>query len=189
MEKTSRAGLTRLTIREMSLCALFAALMAICSWISVPAAVPFTLQTFGVFVAVGLLGGRLGSLSVAIYLLLGAIGLPVFAQFTGGIGILLGSTGGYLVGFLAAALVMWALEGLVRDRLWAQILSQLAGLLTCYILGTLWFMVFYTTTTGPVTLWTVLGWCVLPFIPFDLLKLVLALEVSRRLRQVLRIAS
>lgn len=90
--------------------AVFAVLMAVCSWISVPTAVPFTLQTFAVFMAVGVLGGRRGTMSVALYIILGAVGVPVFAGMTGGIGILTGTTGGYIVGFLFSALVMWAME-------------------------------------------------------------------------------
>ena len=94
---------------DMVFIAVFAVLMAICSWISIPMAVPFTLQTFGVFIAVGILGGKNGTLAVLIYIILGAIGVPVFAGFQGGIGVLAGSTGGYIVGFLFSALVMWAM--------------------------------------------------------------------------------
>lgn len=72
--------------------AVFAVLIAICSWISIPTTVPFTLQTFAIFLAVGVLGGKRGSLSVLIYILLGAVGIPVFAGFSGGFGTLLGST-------------------------------------------------------------------------------------------------
>ena len=79
--------------------AVFAVLMAVCSWISVPTAVPFNLQTFAVFMAVGVLGGRRGTMSVALYIILGAVGVPVFAGMTGGIGILTGTTGGYIVGY------------------------------------------------------------------------------------------
>lgn len=81
----------------MTWCTLqvFAVLIAICSWISIPMTVPFTLQTFAVFLAVGVLGGKRGSLAVLIYILLGAVGIPVFAGFSGGIGVLLGNTGGY----------------------------------------------------------------------------------------------
>ena len=89
----STASATRSKTLDMVYIALFAVLIAICSWISIPATVPFTLQTFGVFVAVGTLGGKRGSLSVLIYLLLGAIGIPVFAGFQGGLGIILGNTG------------------------------------------------------------------------------------------------
>ena len=66
--------------------AVFAVVMAVCSWISIPAQVPFTLQTFGVFMAVGVLGGKRGTLAVLVYVLLGAVGVPVFAGFSGGIG-------------------------------------------------------------------------------------------------------
>lgn len=89
---------------------MFTVLIAICSWISIPAAVPFTLQTLGVFLAVGILGGKRGTMAVLVYILLGAIGIPVFAGFSGGIGVLTGTTGGYIVGFLASALVMWGME-------------------------------------------------------------------------------
>ena len=85
--------------RELAYTGILAALIAVCSWISIPTAVPFTLQTFAVFLTLGLLGGRLGTLAVTVYLLLGAVGLPVFAGFHGGLGAFLGATGGYLVGF------------------------------------------------------------------------------------------
>ena len=79
---------------DMVYIAVFAVLMAICSWISIPATVPFTLQTFAVFLTVGVLGGKRGSMAVLIYILLGAIGIPVFAGFYGGVVPLLGNTGG-----------------------------------------------------------------------------------------------
>ena len=97
---------TKIKIWDIAYIAMFAAVMAVCSWISVPATVPFTLQTFGVFLAVGTLGGKRGSLAVLTYLLLGAVGAPVFAGFSGGIGCILGSTGGYIIGFLFSALVI-----------------------------------------------------------------------------------
>ena len=78
-----------INVRSMCYVGVFAALMAVCSWIAVPTAVPFTLQTLGVFLAVGLLGGKLGTAAVVVYVLLGAFGLPVFANFSGGAGVLL----------------------------------------------------------------------------------------------------
>ena len=118
---------------DMVYIAMFTVLIAICSWISIPTTVPFTLQTFGVFVTVGVLGGKRGSLSVLIYLLLGAIGIPVFAGFTGGMGIVLGSTGGYIIGFLLSALLMWGMEKLLGKKTWVLALSMVLGLLVCYI--------------------------------------------------------
>ena len=96
----------RNTASDLAFTAMGAALIAVCSWISVPAflpsLVPFTLQTFAVCLVTAVLGLRLGVGSVGIYLLLGAIGAPVFAGFKGGFAALLGTTGGYLVGFLFA---------------------------------------------------------------------------------------
>ena len=78
--------------------ALFAAIIAVCSWIQIPMTVPFTMQTFAVFCALTTLGGKGGTISILIYIVLGAVGVPVFAGFTGGIGILFGTTGGYIIG-------------------------------------------------------------------------------------------
>ena len=165
--------------------ALAAALMALCSWISLPTAVPFTLQTFALFLTLGVLGGRLGALAVVVYLLLGAVGLPVFAGFSGGLGALLGATGGYLLGFLLTALTVWGAE-----RLWGRsapvfLASCLAGLGLCYLFGTVWFAAVYASSSGPVGLAAVLGWCVAPFVLPDLAKLALALALRRRLSAAL----
>lgn len=166
--------------------ALFAVLIAICAWISVPTTVPFTLQTFGIFLTVGLLGGKRGSMAVLVYILLGAAGIPVFSGFTGGIGRLLGNTGGYIVGFLASALVMWALEKVMGRKTWALAVQMVLGLIACYAIGTVWFMVVYSGTTGAVGLMTVLGWCVIPFIIPDLIKIALAMVLTKRLSFLFR---
>ena len=133
-------------------------------WISIPAQIPFTLQTFGVFMAVGVLGGKRGTLAVLVYVLLGAVGVPVFAGFSGGIGSLLGNAGGYIIGFIFSALVMWAIESVFGRKPVVQIISMIIGLIVCYAFGTAWFMFAYTRSTGPVGLMAVLGWCVFPFI-------------------------
>ena len=166
---------------DMAYIALFAVLMAVCSWISIPAVVPFTLQTFGVFVAVSVLGGKRGTLAVVLYLLMGIVGLPVFAGFSGGLGVLLGSTGGYIVGFVFTALTMWLMERLLGTKTWALALSMLLGLVVCYAFGTAWFLVVYTKNTGAIGLWTALGWCVFPYILPDCVKIALALAIRKRL--------
>ena len=188
LEVFSMETKTKLTVRDMAYIAMFAVIMAVCSWISVPYVVPFTLQTFGVFLAVGVLGGKRGTLAVLIYILLGCVGLPVFAGFSGGIGVILGSTGGYIVGFLFTALVMWALEKMPGNRTVVSILSMVLGLIVCYAFGTLWVMLVYARTTGPVGLWTALGWCVFPYIIPDLVKIALALVLQKRLRAAIRLA-
>ena len=166
----------------MALSALFAALIAVCSWISVPSAVPFTLQTFGVFMAAGLLGGKRGTVSVLIYILLGAAGIPVFSGFKGGAGVLAGSTGGYIVGFLFTALIMWLFEAKARNRKYRLPISMAVGLLACYAFGTAWFMV-----QTKITLAASLTWCVFPFILPDAAKITLACFLIRRIKNVVRV--
>lgn len=118
--KTKRSN--RQKTLDMVYIAIFAVIIAVCSWISVPMVVPFTLQTFGVFCAVGLLGGKRGTLSVLIYVLLGAVGVPVFAGFSSGIGTLFGVTGGYIMGFIFTALIYWLITAIFGKKLWAIIL-------------------------------------------------------------------
>ena len=144
------------------------------------------MQTFGIFTAVGILGGRRGAIAVLVYILMGLIGLPVFSGFRGGPAALLGTTGGYILGFLFTALLMWAAESLFGKRPMVFILSMAAGLIACYAFGTLWFMYIYMKTEEPVGLGAVLGWCVIPFIIPDMVKMGLAFIVSRRVGTYLR---
>ena len=174
----------RMDTRDITMIAVCTAMMVICSWISIPATVPFTMQTFGVFLCVGLLGGRRGTLAVSVYLLLGAVGLPVFSGFTGGLGHLFGATGGYIIGFLFSALVMWLIEHLHGRNLKTLVLSMIAGLITCYAFGTAWFMVVYAKDSGSVGLMTALGWCVFPYVVPDAVKIGLATVITRRVRQI-----
>lgn len=164
----------------------FSAVIAACSWIAVPAAVPFTLQTLGVFSAVGILGGKRGTLAVLTYILLGAVGVPVFAGFSGGIGDILGATGGYIAGFLLSALLMWLFEAVFGTGKLVLAISMVAGLFVCYAVGTLWFMNVYARTSGPIGLTTVLGWCVVPFLVPDLLKIALSLLLTSRLKRFVK---
>ena len=178
---------TKITTKDMAYIALFAVIIAICSWLSVPATIPFTLQTFGIFLTVGVLGGKRGTLSVLVYLLLGIIGIPVFSGFTGGVGRLLGTTGGYIIGFLFSAMVMWAMEQFLGKKRWILAISMLLGLIVCYVFGTIWFMLVYANTTGQIGVWTALGWCVFPYIIPDLIKIVLALVLCKRLAKIIQI--
>ena len=167
---------------DMVYIALFACLMAICAWISIPGQIPFTLQTMGVFLAIGLLGGKRGTIAVLVYILMGAVGLPVFSGFAGGLGKLLGMTGGYIVGFLVSALLMWAMEALFGSKKWVLPASMVVGLIACYAFGTAWFMVVYARNAGAIGLGTALGWCVFPFIIPDLVKIALAVGLTRVLK-------
>lgn len=160
-------------IRHMTRAALFAALLAACAWISLPVGdIGFTLQTFGVFLTLGVLGGNWGTVSILIYLLLGGIGLPVFSGFRGGLGMLLGVTGGYLWGFVAAGLVYWALERVAKP------LAMALGMAACYICGSLWFTLYSGGGIGLVFLR-----CVVPYLIPDAAKIWLAYSLSRRLHR------
>lgn len=176
---------TKMTVRDLTYVALSAALIAICSWISIPTTVPFTLQTFAVFCVLALLGGKRGTLAVLVYILLGAVGMPVFAGFTGGVGILFGTTGGYIVGFLLSGLIYWLCEKITDNRL-AKLLACVVGLAVCYAFGTVWFMNVYARNSGPIGAATALGWCVFPFVVPDLVKLVLAFALADRLKKALK---
>lgn len=173
--------------RDLIYIAFFAVLIAVCSWITIPAVIPFTMQTFAVFLSLNFLGGKKGIASVCIYLLLGVIGLPVFSGGRAGIGMVFGVTGGYMIGWVFAGLAMWLWETLMGRKLWAQAVSMLIGLFICYGTGTGWYMVVYSGTQGPIGLWTALSWCVFPFIIPDLVKLGLALWISLRLKRIQRI--
>lgn len=165
--------MSRFPVRKMTLCAFFAALMAVCAWIGVPLGdTVFTMQTFGVFLTLGLLGGRWGTVSILIYLLLGAVGVPVFSAFRGGIGAILGPTGGYLWGFLFSGLVYWAVEKI------GKIPAMVLGLLTCYGCGTLWYMQYTGGGWQLVALQTVV-----PYLIPDIVKLTLAARLARKLKK------
>ena len=120
----------KLNVRKMVLSSLFAALITVCAWICVPVPpIAVTLQTFGVLMALGILGGKWGTVSIALYLGLGFVGLPVFAGFRGGVSALLDATGGFLWGFLIGGLVFRLTEKLCKFP--AFVLCQL----TCYFCG------------------------------------------------------
>lgn len=177
----------KITTRDMTYIGLFAVLITVCSWLSIPTSVPFTLQTFAVFCAAGLLGGKRGMLAVLVYILLGAIGLPVFSGFRGGIGVLFGTTGGYIIGFLFCMAVYRAITNHFGTKTHVVFLAMLAGLVTLYAFGTAWFMFVYAKTTGEIGIYTALAWCVLPFIVPDLLKIALAIAVMKRLSKYIKL--
>ena len=117
-----------MTTKRMTRIALCAALLAPCAWLSIPTQPPFTMQTFGVFLTLLLLGARDGVIAIALYILLGAMGAPVFSGFNGGMGALMGPTGGYIVGFL----LICPIYGLLcrnKAGLWAKALALFLGLL------------------------------------------------------------
>ena len=163
-----------------------AALIAICSWISIPTAVPFTLQTFAVFLVLSLLGGERGTMATLVYVLLGAVGVPVFSGFAGGIGVILGNTGGYIVGFIFMGIIYMLFTRFFGKKNVVRIAALLTGLVVCYAFGTAWFMYVYLKNSGEIGIMTVLAWCVFPFIIPDLFKMALAFALSKRIEPVIK---
>lgn len=164
-----------MNIKNMAHCGLFAALIAVSSWISVPFGVPFTMQTFGVFYALLTLGGRLGTISVAAYVLLGAVGLPVFAGFQGGIGVILSPLGGFIVGFIVMGLIYFLITRHFGQHGRVQVTALITGLMACYFMGSVGYSLF-----SGADLLTSFRICTLPFIVPDLIKLWLAVIVAKK---------
>lgn len=166
---------------------IFAAIIAVCSWIQLPLTVPFTLQTMGVCLAAGLLGTKRGTMSVVIYILLGLIGVPVFSGFGSGLGVLLGSTGGYIIGFIFTALIVGIMVKLLGKKAWVYALSMFIGIAVCYAFGTVWFMYVYNNGSAePASLALALSWCVTPFIIPDLVKIAVASVLCIRLKKYVK---
>jgi biotin transport system substrate-specific component len=141
-----------------------------------------------IFAVLMTIGGARGSIAVVIYLLLGLVGVPVFAGFKGGPASFLGPTGGFLVGFAVASLVWILLEKLLRDKMSSsavkRILYGVINAVICevvmYTIGVIWFMVVYGQQTGPVGLGATLTMCVVPFIIPDIVKIAVAIVIGER---------
>ncbi|MCR5538538.1 MAG: biotin transporter BioY [Lachnospiraceae bacterium] len=193
MERQERSQ--RFRSIDMAYIAIGTAILTVCSWITIPSVVPFTLQTFAVILILGMLGGRRGTFSILLYILLGLIGVPVFSGFRGGPAALFGTTGGYILGFVLTGLLWSITEKAVRRAadpetrmpLPLRFLAAILGMAVCYFFGTVWFMILYTRNTGAISLGTALAWCVIPFIIPDLIKLVLAVALSGKLRKLAKI--
>ena len=169
----------RLTARDVVFCALFTALIAVFSQLALPIGpVPVSLATFGVMLCGLMLGWKRGALSVAVYILLGLAGAPVFAGLQGGAGRLLGPTGGYIVGYMPCAILSALRIRSIRNQFFSSCAALILGTAACYALGTAWFML----QSGRALLDS-LTLCVLPFLPGDAAKIVLAALLAPRLKK------
>ncbi len=173
----------KLSTRDLTLAALFVAVTAVLSQIVVPMPlVPFNLGVLAIFLCGGLLRPGLAFLSILCYLLLGAVGAPVFAQFSGGPAVLFGVTGGYLMAYpVMAWLVAWLIRVWAGDSYWKRVAAMATALVPCYLFGTAWFAVYLHKSFAQAA-WSA---CI-PFIPFDLAKALLGayvtLAVARRMK-------
>ncbi len=161
-----------------------AALLTICSWISIPALgpfVPFTLQTFAVFLIAGLFPLKESVLSVVVYIALGAFGLPVFSGFKSGLAAVTGPTGGYIVGFLFAVVIIALFKKLKPGSVVFLIIGMVVGLAVCYAFGTVWFYFVFAKTGEVKGIMTILSLCVFPFLIPDAVKMAVAVLLVNRL--------
>lgn len=186
----------RLRVQNIVLIAVFVALMAVCSWITIPfGTIPVTLQTLGVFVTAGLLGLSMGTGAVIVYIFIGIIGIPVFSGFAGGIERFIpysetGATGGYIIGFVFTAMIIGIFHLFSRKlknewmKMFVLALGMLIGDAVCFFFGTAWFTAF---NPWGMNLKASIITCVVPFIIPDLIKIVVATIVVNRVKRYIRV--
>lgn len=161
---------------------LMTVIIVLCAWVCLPMPVPLTLQTFGIYSALSILGGKRGLCSILLYILPGAVGLPVFSGFSAGLTHLLSPTGGYIWGFILCALLYIFAEKQAEKSPSAKTLILFLGTLLCYTVGTIWFCITVGTLSS---LWYALILCVFPFIFPDYLKIKLAVFLAKKLKPII----
>lgn len=179
------------SVKSMVLMAIMAAVMCVLAQVSVPiGVVPITLATFAIYLCLFVLDMKRSTIAVVVYILLGVVGLPVYAGFSGGIGKVMGPTGGYIIGYIFLALI----GGLFVDKFdtyektgkdyWVNVVINFVGMVLAtavlYVFGTAWFCIQASYSVGAA-----LGICVFPFIPGDLAKIVVAIIAGSQIRKAL----
>ena len=174
--------------KNLVLCAVCAAITCVLAPLSIPISgmIPITLATFAVMLSGILLGGRLGALSQVIYLIIGAVGVPVCAGFTPALPKLLGPTGGYLVGYIPLAFVcgaiysMWGKKSRGVKKYAFMLLGMIAGTVVLYAFGTAWFCIL-----NHVDVIYALTLCVVPFLIGDAIKIAVVMILAPQLEKAI----
>ena len=177
--KEAKTG--RYYVRNMVFTALFAALICVAAPFSIQAGpIPITLATFAIYLTGAIIGGKRGVAAVAVYILIGAVGLPVFSGFRGGFGVLFGATGGYIIGYIPLVLITGIFAEMNAKKINRAVLTVIGMILATaalYTFGTIWYMI-----VSGANLVTALTACALPFIPGDAIKIACVTAVSVPLR-------
>ncbi|MBO5032789.1 MAG: biotin transporter BioY [Lachnospiraceae bacterium] len=173
-----------ITTKQMALVGVMTAVTCILGPLSIPipiSPVPISFTVLAVFLAAYVLGPRLGTLSYVIYLLLGMVGLPVFSGFIGGIGKLAGPTGGYLIGFIPMVLIVgWFIEH-YNAKIVPSFIGMMIGTVVCYVFGSIWL-----ASQTSRTFFEALSIGALPYIPADIVKMIVAVILGTQLRKAVR---
>ena len=174
-----------MSTKKITVTAIMTAVICLCSLITIPFfSVPFTMQTFGVFLALEILGAKLGAAAVGTYILLGLVGVPVFSGFGAGPAHIIGPTGGYIIGFLFTALIYLVFESLFKSQKpiirW---ICRFLGLFICYFIGTVWFITVMGINGKSIGVKAALTMCVLPFIIPDTVKIILAVYIGKLIKK------
>ncbi len=174
-----------LSTKKITITAIMTAVICLCSLITIPFfSVPFTMQTFGVFLALEILGAKLGAASIGTYILLGLVGVPVFSGFGAGPAHIIGPTGGYIIGFLFTAIVYLVFESLVKTgHEITKWICRVVGLLVCYLIGTIWFVTVMGINGKSIGIGAALTMCVLPFIIPDMIKIIFAVYIGKLIKK------
>lgn len=177
----------KLTLKDMALCALFAGLISIVAAVSIPTpgGVPFSLQPLVAMMAGAFLGSKRGAVAMTVYMFLGAIGLPVFSNGTGGIGVIAGATGGYIIGFIFCAYAVGKVVELFgkneKTKIFGYILAPFVGLMIDYIIGVPYlYMIFNVVMGKSISFYVAMTYGFFPYILLDLVKagIVAAMAIS-----------
>lgn len=169
----------KMTTYQLAATALFTAIMCILGPMSIPIGpVPISLTNFVIYLAVLIIGKNYGTISCIVYILLGAVGLPVFSSYTGGIGKLFGPTGGYIIGFIPMAFILGIAFEKIVDKKWMQLISMAGATVVLYVLGTAWFVM-----SMKCEVWYALTICVFPFLLGDAIKIIIAYVIGNEVKK------
>ena len=183
-EKIGGIDIKKEKLNSLVLIALFTAVICVCSFISIPfVSLPITMQSLSIALSLLLLGGKRGAFSIALYILIGIVGLPVFSGFQSGVGAIGGVGGGFIIGFLALSLVFWLAEALLGKSNIAKIIGYCVGHIIMYLCGALWYFFFFTSGEG---VFYVLMVAIVPYILPDVIKFLIAFLIFSKLKKKIK---
>lgn len=166
-------------IYQMAIIGVMAAVICILGPLSIPiGVVPISFTNLAIYFALYTLGMKKGTISYIVYMLVGFVGIPVFSGFTGGPSKLLGPTGGYLIGFIFMAVIAGFFIDTFLDKRYLCFIGMVLGTVVCYIFGTIWL-----SYQAHISVSAALAMGVIPFIPGDLVKILIAILIGPQIRR------